>query len=187
MKPKTEAQKLHKPSFRGSQSARLKKKPRERPKLPPVGERRAQRRRIVLSNTNALAVDGMENWSMENMTDPQLVGQVAGLDGALLDQLRDAKAFKRTQNWSLFRRPATLIRNETIVIGKYMESVNDGTTIKHLVVGERHSGKSILMLQTMCMAYMNNWIVLNVPEGMINGFESEDNIELIPSSTRIRE
>ncbi|KAJ9503495.1 hypothetical protein LTR99_002256 [Exophiala xenobiotica] len=164
MKPKTEAQKRHTPSIRQSQSAKLKKKQRERPKLPPVGERAAQRRRIVLSNTNALAVDGMENWGTENMTDPGLIGQVAGLDGALLDQLRDAKAFKRTQNWSLFRRPATLIRNETIAIGKELESVNDGTTAKHLVVGERQSGKSILMLQTMCMAYMNNWIVLNVPE-----------------------
>jgi small subunit ribosomal protein S29 len=173
MKPKTEAQKRHAPSLRQSQSAKLKKKQRERPKLPPVGERAAQRRRIVLSNTNALAVEGMENWGTENMTDPELIGQVAGLDGALLDQLRDAKAFKRTQNWSLFRRPATLIRNETIAIGKELESVNDGTTAKHLVVGERQSGKSILMLQTMCMAYMNNWIVLNVPEGIMKGFGSK--------------
>ncbi len=187
MKPKSEIQKRVLNSVRSSQSTRLKKKPRERPKLPPVGERRAQRRRIVLSNTNALAVDGMENWSTENMTDPQLIGQVAGLDGALLDQLRDAKAFKRTQNWSLFRRPATLIRNETIAIGNDVESVNDRTTIKHLVVGERHTGKSILMLQTMCMAYMNNWLVLNVPEGMLKGFEFEKNIELTPSSTRICE
>lgn len=153
---------------RTSNSSKLKKKARERPKLPPVGERRAQRRRIVLSNTNALEVDGLENWSKENMTDPEMTGKMMGLDGDLLDQLRDAKAFQRTQNWSLFRRPATLIRNETIVVGQDVDQVNtgaDGKTIKHLVVGEKASGKSILVLQTMCMAYMNDWIVLNVPDG----------------------
>ncbi|KIV78307.1 hypothetical protein PV11_10036 [Exophiala sideris] len=155
------------PKHRESQSSRLKKKTRERPKLPPVGERRAQRRRIVLSNTNALEVDGMENWSKENLIDSELTGKMMGLNGDLLDQLRDAKAFQRTQNWSLFRRPATLIRNETIAIGQDLEQVNqahEGKTIKHLVVGEKASGKSILVLQAMCMAYMNDWIVLNVPD-----------------------
>lgn len=102
------------------------------------------------------------------MTDPEMTGKMMGLDGDLLDQLRDAKAFQRTQNWSLFRRPATLIRNETVAVGQDVDQVNtgdDGKTIKHLVVGEKASGKSILVLQTMCMAYMNDWIVLNVPDG----------------------
>ncbi|KAI1614486.1 mitochondrial ribosomal death-associated protein 3-domain-containing protein [Exophiala viscosa] len=155
------------PKHRESQSSRLKKKSRERPKLPPVGERRAQRRRIVLSNTNALEVDGMENWSKENLINPELTGKMMGLNGDLLDQLRDAKAFQRTQNWSLFRRPATLIRNETNAVGQDIEQVNraqDGKTVKHLVVGEKASGKSILALQTMCMAYMKDWVVLNVPD-----------------------
>ncbi|KIW42483.1 uncharacterized protein PV06_06029 [Exophiala oligosperma] len=167
VKAKSAASKQHTLKFRGSQSARLKKKVRERPKVPPVGERRAQRRRIVLSNTNALEVGDMETWGKEKMTHPQLVGQVVALDGELLDQLRDAKAFKRTQNWSLFRRPATLIRNETIAIGKEIEALSssqDQKMIKHLVAGETHSGKSILMLQTMCMAFMNDWLVLSVPE-----------------------
>ncbi|KIW36707.1 uncharacterized protein PV06_11116 [Exophiala oligosperma] len=154
--------------FRGSQSARLKKKVRERLKLPPVGERRAQRRRIVLSNTNALPVDDMENWNKGNITDSQLVGKVMGLDGELLDQLRDAKAFERTQNWNLFRRPGTLIRDETLAVGKEVETLTktaDSRVVKHLVVGDAHAGKSILMLQTICMAFMNAWLVLSVPEG----------------------
>lgn len=153
---------------RQSQSAKMKKKVRERPKLQPIGERAALRRRIVLSNTNALEVPGMDNWSSENLVDPELVGKVVGLDGALLDQLRDSKAFKTTQNWSLFRRPATLIRSETLGVGQDMEEISstqEPKTVRHLISGERASGKSILMLQTMCMAYMKKWIVLNAPEG----------------------
>jgi small subunit ribosomal protein S29 len=156
---------LAKPS-RQSQSAKLKKGSRERPKLPPVGERRAQRRRIVLSNTNALEVPDLQYWSTENMADPETAGKIMALDGPLLDQLRDSKAFKTTQNWSMFRRPATLVRSETIQVGQDMESVNEhAKTLRHLVTGEKASGKSIFALQTMCMAYMNKWIVLNVPEG----------------------
>ncbi|KIX97859.1 uncharacterized protein Z520_06637 [Fonsecaea multimorphosa CBS 102226] len=153
---------------RQSQSARLKKKSRERPKLPPVGERRAQRRRIILSNTNALPVSDVETWSKENMVDEKSVGHMMALDGGLLDQLRDSGAFKTTQNWGLFRRPATLIREETLRIAKDMESVKQEgdkkKVVKHLVIGEKASGKSILMLQAMGMAYMDHWIVLNVPE-----------------------
>ena len=100
------------------------------------------------------------------------IGQMVALDGELLDQLRDSRAFKTTQNWSLFRRPATLIREETLKIAKDMQNVEgpDGPrkVAKHLIVGERASGKSILMLQAMSMAYMKGWIVLNVPEGMLN-------------------
>ncbi|KIX07062.1 uncharacterized protein Z518_05039 [Rhinocladiella mackenziei CBS 650.93] len=148
-------------------SMRMKKKGKDRPKPPPIGERRAQRQRIVLSNTNAIAVSDLQNWSKENMVDPACAGQVLGLDGALLDQLRDSKAFKRTQNWSLFRRPATLIRSETLKIGQDIQKLSNSpspTTVKHLVIGEKASGKSTLMLQTMCMAFMNNWVVINVPE-----------------------
>ncbi|EXJ79190.1 hypothetical protein A1O3_08691 [Capronia epimyces CBS 606.96] len=155
------------PKHRGSQSAKMKKKVRERPKPPAIGERRAQRHRIVLSNTNALEVPGMEDWSKENMVDVQNAGHVLGLDGALLDKLRDCKAFKTTQNWSLFRRPATLIRSETIKIGQEMQDINrsqDTKTVRQLITGERASGKSILGLQAMCMAFMNDWLVLNVPE-----------------------
>ncbi|KIW94454.1 uncharacterized protein Z519_04430 [Cladophialophora bantiana CBS 173.52] len=156
------------PRSRQSQSARLKKKSRERPKLPPVGERRAQRHRIVLSNTNALPVSDIETWSKENMVDEKSVGKMMALDGELLDQLRDSGAFKTTQNWGLFRRPATLIREETHQIARDIENVKQGgenkKLVKHLVIGERASGKSVLVLQAMSMAYMNNWIVLNVPE-----------------------
>jgi small subunit ribosomal protein S29 len=166
------------PVLRKSQAARLKKKTRERPKLPPVGERRAQRQRIVLSNTNALSVSSLETWSKDNMTDDSHVGQVMALDGELLDQLRDSKAFKTTQNWGLFRRPATLIRKETVQLAKNMQNAATGkSVVKHLVTGERASGKSILMLQAMSMAYMKEWIVLNIPEGQCASCKTSDGPE----------
>src|ERR1700744_2132218 len=65
---------------RQSQSARLKKNTRERPKIPPIGERRAQRRRIVLSNTNAIPISSMETWSKENMAEEKYIGQMVALD-----------------------------------------------------------------------------------------------------------
>lgn len=102
------------------------------------------------------------------MTDADNCGHMLGLDGSLLDKLRDCKAFKTTQNWSLFRRPATLIRSETIQIGQDIVDVNrseDKKTVRHLVTGERASGKSILGLQAMSMAFMNDWLVLSIPEG----------------------
>ncbi|EXJ96259.1 hypothetical protein A1O1_01385 [Capronia coronata CBS 617.96] len=153
--------------YRSSQSAKMKKKTRDRPKPPPIGERRAQRHRIVLSNTNALEVPSLENWSKENMTAEENTGRMLGLDGALLDKLRDCKAFKTTQNWSLFRRPATLIRSETIQLGQEIEQVNHSQgkkTVRHLVTGDKASGKSILGLQGMTMAFMNDWLVFNIPE-----------------------
>jgi small subunit ribosomal protein S29 len=161
--------------FRESTSVKIKKKGRrERPKPPDVGERKALRKRIVLSNTNALEIPGMEDMTPENMADEGRIGQVLGLEGALLDQLREAKAFKPTQNWNMFRRPATLIRKQTVALTHSIQEVNDGLgseglgalTLKRIIAGERSTGKSLLLLQAMSMAYMNNWIVLNVPEGM---------------------
>ena len=161
--------------FRESTSAKIKKKQRrERPKPPEVGERKALRKRIVLSNTNALEISGMEDMTPENMADESRVGQMLGLEGALLDQLREAKAFKPTQNWKMFRRPATLIRRETVALAQSVQEVNQGLageglgalTLKQVITGERSTGKSLLLLQAMSMAYLNNWIVLNVPEGM---------------------
>ena len=100
------------------------------------------------------------------MAEEKYIGQMVALDGGLLDRLRDSRAFKTTQNWNLFRRPATLIREETIKVARDMQDAGDqNKVVKHLVMGERASGKSILVLQAMSMAYMKEWIVLNIPEG----------------------
>ncbi|KAK5076874.1 hypothetical protein LTR64_005647 [Lithohypha guttulata] len=99
------------------------------------------------------------------MSDSGRIGQVLALDGPLLDQLREAKAFKTTQNWNLFRTPSTLFRQETAELGCDIEDVNEQkTTLKRLIVGEKMSGKSVHLLQAMSMAYLNKWMVINVPD-----------------------
>jgi len=159
--------------FREARSAKIKKKTKDRPRPPPIGERKAQRKRIVLSNTNALEIAGLEDLNPTNMADTEKIGQVLGIQGDLLDNLRDAKAFKTTQNWNMFRRPATLVREETVSLGQHVRDVIDSQqnqglgakVARQVVSGERASGKSIHLLQAMSMAYMNGWIVINVPEG----------------------
>ena len=115
----------------------------------------------------------MQNLSPENMADGECEGHMLGLEGELLDQLRYAKAFKKSQNWKLFRRPATLMRAESVELGQSLRSVNESlrTTegerkvLRQIITGERVSGKSVLLLQALSMAYMNKWIVISVPEG----------------------
>ena len=166
VKKKT-TQRVSAKKYRENTSARLKKNKRERPRPPAVGERKAQRKRIVLSNTNALDIRQMSDLTAANMVDKSKIGEVLGLEGTLLDQLREAKAFKTTQNWNQFRKPGTLVRKETVEMGRMIQDVNQGTpVIRQIIAGERSSGKSLLLLQAMSMAYLNGWIVLNVPEGM---------------------
>ena len=115
----------------------------------------------------------MQDLSADNMTEAKNIGRVLGFQGDVLDQLREAKAFKTSQHWNLFRRPATLVREETIGLGQDFEDVNNSLqgdaqarTIREIITGDRLSGKSLLMLQAMSMAFMNKWIVISIPEGM---------------------
>ena len=152
---------------RESRSAKIKKGTRQRPVLPAVGEIRTQRKRIVLSNTNAPEIRGMQDLSASNMAVEGNAGKVFGLPGPLLDQLREAKAFKPSQNWSLFRRPATLIRDESVTIAADIQEINDSRSITHrkIIVGDKQCGKSLLLLQAMSTAFLNDWIVITIPEG----------------------
>lgn len=151
--------------LRESKSARIKKDKKVRPRPPPVGQRKAERRRIVLSNTNALPISDLEVLSAENMADAGKTGQMLSLDGPLLDQLREAKAFKTTQNWSLFRTPSVLIRDEAVELGADVQDVvNEKSTVRRLIVGEKASGKSVHLLHGMSLGYMNKFVVVNVPD-----------------------
>ncbi|KAL8967345.1 MAG: hypothetical protein Q9197_005475 [Variospora fuerteventurae] len=135
---------------------------------PAPGERKALRKRIVLSNVNALEVPGMQDIDEENMFDGRLEGHVLGLSGQLVDQLRAVEAFKSTQGWGLFRRPGTLMRRETLDLGKMIAEMSSGDgprkTIRRVLVGERGSGKSMMLLQAMTMAMLKGWTVINLPE-----------------------
>jgi small subunit ribosomal protein S29 len=128
----------------------------------------------------------MDNLSVQNMANNEFVGQMLGLTGPLLDQLRDSAAFKRSQNWNMFRRPATLIREHTVNMGKTINDLHaaTGQNARCLLTGERGSGKSILMLQAMCMAFMQEWLVINIPEGETSSIISDSLRQLTPDSTR---
>jgi small subunit ribosomal protein S29 len=137
-----------------------------------IGERKALRKRIVLSNTNALEVQGMQDLNLHNMAEQSQIGQVLGLNGGLLDQLREINAFKPTQNWNMFRKPGTLIRRESVELARTLMDVMAGyaedkpRTVRQIVTGDRGTGKSLMLLQVAAMAFLNEWVVINVPEGM---------------------
>ena len=110
----------------------------------------------------------MRDISAETIHDEGLQGQVLGIPGTVVDQLRAVDAFKVTQGWPLFRRPAMLIRQETLDLGKDMEEIDKRDTkkaIRRVLIGDRGSGKTLMLLQAMTMAFLKGWIVINIPEG----------------------
>jgi small subunit ribosomal protein S29 len=153
---------------KGRKTLRLggsKKKGEAPRKAPTPGERKALRKRIVLSNTNAFEVPGIKDWSSETIASESSFGSIVGLPGPVIDQLRAIEAFKATQGWGFFARPTTLVRAETLDLARHIQKP-DNKTLRRLVVGARGTGKSILALQAQTMAFLKGWIVVHVPEGM---------------------
>lgn len=163
---------------KGTKSLVIKKgkfQAENRARRPAPGERKALRKRIVLSNVNALEVQGMQNIEVENMSDQRVEGQVLRLPGPIVDQLRAVEAFKPTQSWGLFQSPGTLMRRETVDMGKLIadmsgEEGGSRRTVKMVLVGEKGSGKSMMLLQAMTMAFLKGWTVINLPEGIVHHF-----------------
>jgi hypothetical protein len=158
--------------FRQPAVAAMKKKKKfvEKARPPPVGERKAIRKRIVLSNPNALEVEGLQELSEETMVDSRLRGTALALPVPMLDQLRAVQAFKPKQGWSIFRRPCTVLRRETLELGRFFDNVTGdverrGAVIKKIVGGARKSGKSVHLLQAMAMGFIKKWVVFTIPEG----------------------
>lgn len=139
-------------------------------KRPGQGERKALRKRIVLSNNNALEVSSLKDLTKENVFSEQNEGKVMGLPDLTVDALRDVGAFKATQGWSLFRRPAVLMRREAIQLARLFKEVEDSPsgpqkrTIRRILSGDRMSGKSTLLLQGLAMGFLREWFVINLPE-----------------------
>ena len=156
---------------------------------PEPGARKAARKRIVLSNTNALDVPGIKDLYLQNAVLEDMRGHVVGISDSMVDRLRAAEAFKPTQGWSLFRKPCTLVRKETVGYGQLIGGgierglIENGTeeaseeqgpvttninkVTRRVLVGERGTGKSILVLQVMMMAFLQEWIVIHIPEGTL--------------------
>jgi small subunit ribosomal protein S29 len=132
------------------------------------GERKALRKRIVLSNTNALEVPMAGLDRQLSLTLENHVGSVVGLNGNTVDGLRAVEAFKTTQGWGLFRRPGVLVRRETSELaGRMLDASLEKKTIRMVVDGAKGSGKSMLLLQAMAVGFVREWIVLNIPEGRL--------------------
>lgn len=126
------------------------------------------RKRIVLSNTNALEVLGMEDLTSETVLDEQMAGKVLGLDDKTVDSLRAAEAFKTTQSWGFFRRPGLLVRKESVRLAQKMVAREESKETLNLVLdGDRVSGKSMMLIHAMATAFMRGWIVLNIPDGKL--------------------
>ena len=117
----------------------------------------------------------MTDLTSQNMADAEQVGKFLGLEGSLLDQLRESKAFKTTQSWNMFRQPATLVREETVRLGQMFNEISERAgiegqgplTIREIITGEKSTGKSLCLLQAMSMAFLNKWVVINIPEGTL--------------------
>ncbi|KAF6227450.1 hypothetical protein HO133_008894 [Letharia lupina] len=158
-------------NVKGAKKTFTKKKKKlqkvDRGKKPAVGERKALRKRVVLSNTNALEVEGLKDITAQSMIDDSLRGHVLAIPGPVVDQLRAVEAFKVTQGWPLFRRPSMLIRKDTLDMATEIENISLGIgdkTIRRVFVGERGSGKTTMLLQAMTMAFLKDWVVINIPQ-----------------------
>ncbi|KAI9728997.1 MAG: 37S ribosomal protein S23 mitochondrial [Chrysothrix sp. TS-e1954] len=166
-------------------------------KIPAIGERKALRKRVILSNTNALEVGELVDLSASHVSKAaarELQGSVVGFAGETVDQLRAAEGFKPGQGWGFFRRPAALVRKETVEMAGLMDGVdavepgNGGReTVTRLLAGEKWSGKSVLMLQTMAMAFLKGWVVISFPEAieLTNASTAYAPLPKTPSSPQI--
>lgn len=143
-----------------------KSKTIEKGKSPLPGERKAYRKRITLSNDNALRVPWVTDMGPADLADAANIAKILSLPEQVQDQLRASEAFKPTQCWGMFRKPSMLVRTETVDLMSRMQSSADNKrTLRLVVTGDRLTGKSTLLLQAMAHAFANGWIVIHVPEG----------------------
>ncbi|KAL5597004.1 hypothetical protein BROUX41_006325 [Berkeleyomyces rouxiae] len=136
-------------------------------KKPEPGERKAFRKRIVLSNNNALEVKDKPVLAPETLLDEANVNSVLAIPGDVIDRLRSLEAFKPTQAWGLFRSPHVLLRKEAQELLKTMQqTVDEKKKMRTLITGDKISGKSILVLEALAYGLTNKWVVIHIPEAM---------------------
>lgn len=119
-----------------------KKKAIVRHRSPAVGERRAIRKRIILSNNNALRVADQPRMDGDNLAAQESAGRVFKVPEDAIDQLRKVEAFKSSQTWNLFHSPHMLVRPETVeVCARMTEAAGKGETARIIVGGREGRGQ----------------------------------------------
>ncbi|EAQ92840.1 hypothetical protein CHGG_01075 [Chaetomium globosum CBS 148.51] len=158
--------KAHSRSGKKLQLGKFKKdRTAERGRVPLPGERKAYRKRITLSNDNAIPVPWLADLGPADMTAAENIARVLSLPAEVQDQLRADEAFKTTQCWGMFRKPSVLVRKETVDLTNQMQnSAENKKTLRLVVTGDKVVGKSMMLLQAMAYAHLNNWIVIHLPE-----------------------
>lgn len=135
-------------------------------KRPLIGERKKWRKRVILTNNNAIPVSGLSVMDEKNLADPESAGSVLKIPGFTVDQLRASEAFKSSQTWGMFHSPHMLVRPETVrVCGHMLEAAAEKRTARLVVSGDKAAGKSMVLIQAMANAFLNNWVVIHIPEG----------------------
>lgn len=151
---------------RKQRKERIQEKRKNQGKPPAPGERKAIRKTIVLSNTNALAVPSLQEMTAENIADPSYRGTVLSIPDQIVSRLRAAECFQTKQRWKLFRRVSVVLRSANIRLAQMMDDVKTSNrVIREVVVGDRGAGKSLYLLQAVASAMLKNWIVITIPEG----------------------
>ena len=72
------------------------------------------------------------------------------------------------------------MRKESVEYGELIDEISErgasaGKDVRRVLVGDRGSGKSVMLLQALTMAMMKNWVVINIPDGMV----LDDNVVLL--------
>ncbi|KAI9782175.1 MAG: 37S ribosomal protein S23 mitochondrial [Peltula sp. TS41687] len=150
------------PKTRGNQQVKTSRPPAK-------GERKALRKRIVLNNPNALEVASLKDLTVTKVKalDEDAERSVMALPGEVVDQLRTVGAFKPTQRWSSFRKPAILLTTQMVEMATELERVGgpDGLeVVRKVFSGERGTGKSTMLLGAMAVAFLKGWVVISIPE-----------------------
>jgi hypothetical protein len=132
-----------------------------------LGERKKLREQIVLANSNAPPVEAPE-LTAATVGLESAVGSVFSFVGADVSMLRELKAFKKNQDWRFFYKPCTVVRRESLELGKMMEMIGSaeiGNQESVVVDGMKGTGKSVLLLQCMAWALRKRWMVISIPNG----------------------
>jgi hypothetical protein len=80
-----------------------------------------------VNNINAIEIKDLQDLTPEN-ADGEDLGRLhprmVGLQQATVDSIRALEGFKHTQSWSFFRRPATLVRRDTLRMANKIEQLD---------------------------------------------------------------